>query len=82
MVTLRDAKDLLILAYDDNLIDDVEFLLLYDINYSRNDYPYWNYESFELENLTDAETWTEFRFLKNDIYRLKDILRLPDILKT
>ena len=32
--------------------------------------------------MTDAETWTEFRFLKNDIYRLKDILRLSDILKT
>ena len=82
MVTLRDARDLLLFAYDDNLIDDVEFQLLYDINYSRNDYPYWNYESFELENLTDAETSTEFRFLKNDIYRLKAVLRLPDILKT
>ena len=77
----RGARDLLLFAYDDNLIDDVEFQLLYDINYSRNDYHYWNYESFELYNLTDAETLTEFRFLKNDIYRLKDVLRLPDILK-
>ena len=67
------ARDLLILAYDDNIIH-VEFQLLYDINYSRNDYPYWNYESFELENLTDADTWTEFRFLKNHIYRFKDVL--------
>ena len=32
MVTLRGARDLLILAYDDNITDDVEFLLLYDSN--------------------------------------------------
>ena len=52
MVTLRDARDLLLFAYGENLIDDVKFHLLYDINYLRNDYPYWNYESFELESLT------------------------------
>ena len=66
MVGLRDTRDHLMLAYDDNIIDNVEFHLLYDINYSRNDYPYWNYERFELEDLNDAKTWTEFRFLKND----------------
>ena len=42
MVASRDVRDLPLFAYGDNLIDDVEFELLYDINYSRNDYPYCN----------------------------------------
>ena len=34
------------MAHFENAIDDEEFLLLYDINKSKNpDFPYWNYES-------------------------------------
>ena len=35
-----------------------------------------------MEHLDDAEYWSEFRFLKNDIYRLKDALEIPDVLRT
>ena len=69
MAGLRDVRDALLLSYDDGIIDDEESLMLYDINLSRNDYPYWNYERFDLENMDDAETWSEFGFLKNDIFR-------------
>ena len=82
MADLRKTRESLLLAFSDNLIDDVEFSLLYDVNNSRNDYPYWVYYKFNLEHLDDAECWSEFRFLKNDIYRLKDALKIPDVLRT
>ena len=59
-------------AYSENLIDDEEFLLLYDLNKSKSlDFPYWQYEHFDLDMLTDDECQAEFRFLKNDIFTLQ-----------
>jgi len=59
----REARELLLLAHSENFLDDEEFLLLYDINSSKNpDFPYWQYDTFDLENLTEAECWAEFRF--------------------
>ena len=49
------------------------------MNRSKNpDFPYWNYERFELDELTNAECNAEFRFYKNDIYKLADALQLSD----
>ena len=56
---------------------------LYDINTSKNlDFPFWNYRKFDLDEVDDAECWREFRFHENDIHRLKDALRIPDVIKT
>ena len=44
----------------------------------KNNFPYWNHERFELDELTNAECNAEFRFYKNDIYKLADALQLPD----
>ena len=56
MATFRDARDALMLANDMTLIDDEELLLLYDLNSSKNlDLPYWRYDKFDLDTLTDAE---------------------------
>ena len=79
MVTFREAREALLLANDLDLIDDEEVLLLYDFNTSKNlDIPYWKYEKFELDSLSDDECKSEFRFLKHDIYALLDVLNLPD----
>lgn len=81
MPRLRDVRELLLYANYDGLIDDEEFLLLYDLNTAKSpDFPYWNYEQFDLDKFYDDECLAEFRFLKNDIYNLVDIMRLPDIL--
>ena len=69
-------------AYDSGLIDEEEFRLLNDMNSLINDYPYWNYNKFNLEELDDSETWTEFRFLKNDLYTVKEALGIPDNFRT
>ena len=62
MANLRKTRESLVLAFSDNLIDHVEFSLLYDINNSRNNYPYWVDNKFNLEHLDDAECWSEFCF--------------------
>ena len=50
------------------MIDATECLLLYDVNSPKNlDIPYWSYERFDLDLMTDDECKTEFRFNKNDI---------------
>ena len=79
MATFREAREALLLANDLDLIDDEEMLLLYDLNRSKNlDIPYWKYEKFELDSLSDDECKSEFRFLKHDIYTLLDVLNLPE----
>ena len=76
MATFRDA---LMLANDMTLIDNEELLLLYDLNSSKNlDLPYWRYDKFDLDTLTDAECKSEFRFLKHDIYTLLEVLNPPE----
>ena len=83
MASLREAREAILVGISNGVLDEVEGMLLFDINKSKNlDYPYWNYERFDIDNLTDAECWSEFRFLKNDIFVLKDVLRVPDTVRT
>jgi len=45
MSGLREVRDALLHSYAEQLINEEEFLLLYDLNKSKNpDYAYWNYE--------------------------------------
>lgn len=63
------------MANADCLLDDEEFLLLYDINISKSlDLPYWQYPNFELDDLSNNEWKSELRFSKNDIYSPHDAL--------
>ena len=79
MSNLRETRNCIAYAYRKGFINDREFVLLYDANRSKNpDFPYWNYERFELDELTNAECNAEFRFYKHDIYKLADALQLPD----
>ena len=69
MASFRDTRNLLLESYTENVIDNTEFFLLYDMNTSENpDFPYWNYDQFDLENISEAECKAEFRFYRNDIY--------------
>ena len=79
MATFRKVRELLLLSFDDGDISDDEFLLLYDANNSKNpDFPYHNYEHFDLEELDESECLAEFRFRKRDIPLLAEAMRLPD----
>lgn len=61
------------------MIDDEELALLYDLNSSKNpDFQYLEYPKFDLDKMNDDECKAEFRFLKNDIYELREVLGIPD----
>ena len=78
-MSLREVRNQLIQSYDDGEIDDEEFLFLFDLNTSKNpDFPYWGYGPFDLDQMSDAECLSEFRFFKNDIYALADVLNIPE----
>ena len=63
MATFRKVCELLLLSFDDGDISEDEFLLLYDANNSKNpDFPYQNYEHFDLEELNESECLAAFRF--------------------
>ena len=73
------VRDTILLSFACNMIDAAECLLLYDVNSPKNpDIPYWSYERFDLDLMTDDRCKTEFRFYKNDIYEQSEILNLPD----
>ena len=72
MATFRKVRELLLTSFDDGDISEDEFLLLYNVNRSKNpDIPYQNYEHFDL--------LAEFRFRKSDVPAvLKEAMGLPD----
>ena len=58
-------RELLLVAYDSEIINDEEFLVLFENYRSRNpQFPYNSYPRFELENMQDDECLAEFRVKK------------------
>ena len=77
MISFKDARNLLLESYNDGIIDDNEFILLYEGNFSKNpEFPYEDYERFDLDAMDDTECKAEFRFTKNEIPRLAEASRL------
>ena len=79
MPNLRNVRECLLFGFEENPLNDKEFILLYDMNISKNpDFPYWQYDPFDLDGLCDDECKAEFPFLKNNIHLLKDVLQVPE----
>ena len=79
MPNLHDVRHCLLFGFEGNLLNDEEFILLYDLNTSMSsDFPSWQYDPFDLDKLCDDKCKAEFRFLEKDIYVLKDVLQIPD----
>lgn len=77
--TFKRTREVLLLAYDDEIIDDEEFLLLYEQHVSKNPcFPYEEYEKFDLDVMDPEECKAEFRFEKNDLSSLAEALQIPD----
>ncbi|XP_068720467.1 uncharacterized protein [Montipora capricornis] len=80
---LEKAREMLTVVYTDNLISDEEFLLLYDLNKSKNlELPYDEHDKFDLGNLCEDECRAEFRFEKKYVTRLAEVLQLPPVFKS
>ena len=83
MDAFEDFRQLLILYYDANLINDEDFVLLYDMFPSRNrSFPYYEYACFDLNNMSEAECKAEFRFEKKRPFDSGRSLADPTILQT
>ena len=41
------------------------------------DYPFWNYNRFDLHDWSDEERRSDLRFYKPDVYRLFEVLNIP-----
>ena len=75
---LRGVREILLIAYADGLISDEELAVLYDENLSREIFPYWKTDNFNLDDWDDTECRTELRFTKGDLLSLKIALALPE----
>ena len=70
------------ISHSDGLINDEELLLLYDLNRSDNvDLPYNSYPGFDFDDLEDDECRSEFRFYKNDLPFLAEVLGIPEVVE-
>ena len=77
MTSFKDAWNLLLESHNDGIIDDDEFILLYEGNFLKNpEFPYEDYERFDLDAMDDTECKADFRFTKNEIPRLAEASRL------
>ena len=82
MAGLREARNSLLSAVNENILTTKNFYYYMMLINLVMTIPDWSYDSFNLDNLDDSGSWSEFRFLKNDIYRLKNVLQIPDRIKT
>ena len=82
MMSLKEVRNQLLISHDDGVINDEELLLLYDLNRSDNlDLPYNSYPGFDFDNLEDDECLSEFRFYKNDLPFLAEVLGIPEVVE-
>ena len=75
-------QDVLDLARGIDIIDEIDGELLYNVNRVNRpnlEIPYWQYQRFDLERLTDDECRVEFRLKNNDIYDIVNVLQIPNI---
>ena len=78
MASFKKTREMIVIAYAEKLLTDEEFLFLYEANKPVNlELPYYEYEEFNLENISEAECEAEFRFERGDIEHLADVLQLP-----
>lgn len=78
-MSLRYAREHLLLAFDDAMISEEEFVLLFDHNKSSNlDLRYDQYPLFDLDDMEDDECLAEFRVRKRDIPLLEEALQIPE----
>eukprot|EP00112_Aurelia_sp_Birch-Aquarium-sp1_P018234 Seg4324.1 transcript_id=Seg4324.1/GoldUCD/mRNA.D3Y31 product="hypothetical protein" protein_id=Seg4324.1/GoldUCD/D3Y31 len=79
MPKFRESRATLLHTHYNGFISDEEFVLLYDINTAKSpNLPYWIYDPFDLDEMSDDECKCEFRFLRSDVYRLIEAMYLPD----
>ena len=76
-MSFQKVRDELIYCFAGGILDEEEFVLLYDAYKSTNSiYPFWEYDEFSLDPLSSDECLADFRVEKDDILRLAEAPRL------
>ena len=77
-MSFQKVRDELICCFADGILDEEEFVFLFDAYKSRNFiYPFWEYDEFSLDPLISSdECLADFRVEKDDIPRLAEAPRL------
>ena len=79
MTSYKDARNLLLDSYNDGTIDEDEFFVLCEEHFSKNpEFPYEQYELFDMDAMDDTECKAEFRFRKTEIPLLVEALDIPE----
>lgn len=79
MASFRETREILATCFMEGIISDEEFVLLYDLNHSKNlELPYEEYGRFDLDEMEDSECIAEFRVSKHDLTTLRDALQIPE----
>ena len=77
MATFRETQDVLAVECFEDIIDEDEVILSYDLNSSKNlDFPYDDYGRFDFKEMEDSECLPEFRVKKSDIPALAAVLQM------
>ena len=75
---LSSVRDALLTASFYDIIDDDEFVLLYDTYSSKPIFPYWKFPRFSVDEWRDVECKTELRFAQKHLPELCECLGIPE----
>ena len=82
MSSFRKIRELCFLCFDEGVLTNEEFILLYLAYQSRNpEFPYNNYSQFCLEEFNEPECLADFRVQKHDLHFLQEMLQIPALVK-
>ena len=64
MASRRQTREALLLSHATEVIDEDEFLLLYDVNKSKNPgYPHWNYDAFVQDSMNANSNFDSIKMM-------------------
>ena len=75
---LSSVRDALLTASFFDVIDDDEFVLLYDAYSSKLIFPYWKFPRLSVDEWGDVEYKTELRYAKKHLPELCEYLGIPE----
>lgn len=79
---MEDARNTVATAYASGLLEDEEFLKLYDdFKPLHPSYPYWDFDPFSLDSFDSYECEAHFRVAKHDLPILLDAFQVPETFK-
>ena len=67
MVVLTEAPDTFLIVVADEAINNGGFIILYDVNLSREIFLYWKFKKFDLTISVDARCLSKAWFYKRDL---------------